>query len=270
LTTEKVLLDGTRQRLLVYHVVMAARKPKGIADDIVGGIRNIVSPWLGAPAGQNSKVTQAQGLARSAAQTLDQTFAGGMIGAGVKGNKALAKQAAVNVAALGTGYVAGKAMQKVAQSLPEVGVHFSKTPNLKKIVYDPKYVNTGGGGSMPSQTYKFSGRDVLGNKIPASKLAESTEHMKWILKDDTTASAYITRSSRGVRDPEVISYVDRDLYVESSRMTPKQKVVKEVKIRGVDPLKNDTSFMSRQLQYEADQKKLAQAIKRARLNPFVR
>jgi hypothetical protein len=270
LTTEKVLLDGTRQRLLVYHVVMAARKPKGIADDIVGGIRNIVSPWLGAPPAQNNKVTQAQGLARTAAQTLDQTFAGGMIGAGVKGNKALAKQAAVNVAALGTGYVAGKAMQKVAQSLPEVGVHFSKTPNLKKIVYDPKYVNTGGGGSMPSQTYKFSGRDVLGNKIPASKLAESTEHMKWILKDDTTASAYITRSSRGVRDPEVISYVDRDLYVESSRMTPKQKVVKEVKIRGVDPLKNDTSFMSRQLQYEADQKKLAQAIKRARLNPFVR
>jgi hypothetical protein len=91
LTTEKVLLDGTRQRLLVYHVVMAARKPKGIADDIVGGIRNIVSPWLGAPAGQSRSVTQAQGLARSAAETLDQTFAGGMIGAGVKGNKALAK-----------------------------------------------------------------------------------------------------------------------------------------------------------------------------------
>jgi hypothetical protein len=87
-----VLLDGTRQRVLVYHVVMASRKPKGIADDIVGGIRNIVSPWLGAPAGQNSKVTQAQGLARSAAQTLDQTFAGGMIGAGVKGNKALANR----------------------------------------------------------------------------------------------------------------------------------------------------------------------------------
>ena len=252
---------------------MAQRKPKtseGIDDKIIGGIRQIMSPWLGTPPAQNNKVTQAQGLARTAAQTLDQTLAGGMIGAGVKGNKALAKQAAVNAAALGVGYVAGKTVQKVAQSLPEVGVHFSKTPNLKKIVYDPGTANTGGGGSMPGQTYKFSGRDVLGNKIPASKLAESTEHMKWILKDDTTASAYITRSSRGVRDPEVISYADRDLYVESSRMTPKQKVVKEVKIRGVDPLENDTSFMSRQLQYKADQKKLAQAIKRARLNPFVR
>ena len=103
------MLDGTRQQVLCYHTFMASRKPKGIADDIVGGVRKIVSPWLGAPAGQSKSVTQAQGLARSAAEGLDQAFAGGMIKAGVQGNKALAKQAAVNAAVLGTGYVAGKA-----------------------------------------------------------------------------------------------------------------------------------------------------------------
>jgi hypothetical protein len=111
------MFNGTRQRLLVYHVVMASRKPKGIADDIVGGVRKIVSPWLGAPAGQNRSVTQAQGLARAAAEGLDQTFAGGMVKAGVQGNKALVKQAAVNAAALGTGYVAGKAIQTAAGAI---------------------------------------------------------------------------------------------------------------------------------------------------------
>jgi hypothetical protein len=245
-------------------------RPTGIVDDIAKGIKDIASPWLPAAPGQNRSVTQAQGLARAAAETLDQTVAGGLVKAGTQGNQALAKQAAINAAALGTGYVAGKAVQKVVQSLPEVGVHFSKTPNLKEILYDPKYVNTGGGGSLPNQTYKFSGRNVAGNKIPAKELAKSTEHMKWILLNDTTASAYVTKSPRGIRDPEVEAYTDPDLYIQSARATPKQKVIKEIKIRGVDPLENDTSFMSRQLRYEADQKKLVNAIKRARLNPFVR
>ena len=92
---------------------MASRKPKGIVDDIVGGIRDIVSPWLGTPPGQNRQVTQGKALARTAAETLDQVYAGGMIKAGTQGNAALAKQAAINAAALGAGYVAGKAIQKV-------------------------------------------------------------------------------------------------------------------------------------------------------------
>jgi len=116
------MLNGTRQRLLVYHVVMASRKPKGIADDIVGGIRDIVSPWLGTPPGQNRSVTQAQGLARSAAETLDQVYAGGMIKAGTQGNKALVKQAAVNAAYLATGYVAGKAIQTAVPIIAKTGI----------------------------------------------------------------------------------------------------------------------------------------------------
>ena len=115
------MLDGTRQQVLCYHMFMASRKPKGIADDIVGAIRNIVSPWLGTPPNPalseelNNKIAQVQGLTRGAAETLDQAFAGGMVKAGVQGNKALAKQAAVNAAALGTGYVAAKVVQKGTQ-----------------------------------------------------------------------------------------------------------------------------------------------------------
>jgi hypothetical protein len=97
---------------------MARRKPSGIIDVV----KDIVSPWLGTPPGQNSKVTQAQGLARQAAETLDQAFAGGLVKAGVQGNQALAKQAAVNAAALGTGYIAGKAAVTAASAAAKTGV----------------------------------------------------------------------------------------------------------------------------------------------------
>lgn len=87
-----------------------------------GFVQDIVSPWLGAPPAQNKQVTQAQGLARAAAETLDQTVTGGMIKAGVQGNKALVKQAAVNAAALGAGYIAGKAAVTAAGAAAKTGV----------------------------------------------------------------------------------------------------------------------------------------------------
>lgn len=101
---------------------MVARKPKGIADDIVGGVRKIMSPWLGTPPGEYPQVTQGKALARTAAETLDQVYAGGMIKAGVQGNKALAKQAAINAAALATGYVAEKAIQSAAGAVIKSGL----------------------------------------------------------------------------------------------------------------------------------------------------
>jgi len=129
---------------------MASRKPKGIVDDIVGGIRNIVSPWLGTPPNEYPALTQGKAVARTAAETLDQTFAGGMIKAGTQGEKALAKQAAINAAALGVGYIAGKAIQTAANAgiVPRAVravtgrnqtyfVHGSPTKGIKKL--DPKY-----------------------------------------------------------------------------------------------------------------------------------
>lgn len=111
-------------------------KPMGIVDDIVKGIKDIASPWLPAAPGQNKSVTQAQGLARAAAETLDQTVTGGLVQAGTQGNKALAKQAAINAAALGAGYVAGKAIQTAANAAAKTGLpqRFVNTITNKKIV----------------------------------------------------------------------------------------------------------------------------------------
>ena len=116
------MLNGTRQRVLVYHVVMAARKPKGIVDDIYKGVKAISSPWLGTPPGELKPVTQFKQATRVAAETLDQNITGGMIKAGTQGNKALVKQAGVNAAYLATGYVAGKAIQTAAGAVIKSGV----------------------------------------------------------------------------------------------------------------------------------------------------
>jgi len=101
---------------------MAKRKPAGIVDDIVGGIRDIVSPWLGNPPGEARQVTQGKALARTAAETLDQVYAGGMIKAGAQGNKALAKQAGINAAALGAGAAVGYGVSKAAGAVVKSGV----------------------------------------------------------------------------------------------------------------------------------------------------
>jgi len=182
------MLNGTRQRVLVYHVVMASRKPKGIVDDISKGIykgvKAISSPWLGTPPGQNRSVTQAQGLARSAAETLDQTYAGGMIKAGTQGNKALAKQAGVNAAALGVGYVVGKAVQTAANAVAKTGVpnqilntltnktvvvHGSPIRNIK--VLQPK-----SGSSIGNTTPHVFVREVTRRNMFDDSLAAGASH----------------------------------------------------------------------------------------------
>jgi hypothetical protein len=239
---------------------MASRKPKGIADDIVGGIRNIVSPWLGAPAGQNRSVTQAQGLARSAAETLDQTFAGGMIGAGVKGNKALAKQAGVNAAALGVGYVAGKVAQKVlpivqAKLGNEIGTHLSDVDKLRNIRFSPERAGTGFKyqGVESGQTYKFSPYSYVGETPQidpqfisgkvygrrtmqqlAGETAAENLSMAASMGEPTKKFAYVTKSKPGIMDP--------DFGLTNAFMVPKQKVNVVRGVTGVATQKTGTKL----------------------------
>ena len=257
------MLDGTRQRLLVYHVVMASRKPKGIADDIVGGVRKIVSPWLGTPPGQNRSVTQAQGLARQAAEGLDQAFTGGMIKAGTQGNKALVKQAAVNAAALGAGYVAGKAVQKVLPLVQsrigkELGVHLSDTDKLRNITFSPKRAGAGFdyGDVKKSGTYKFSpytqrDLDSKGKLLPGYKVDSPKEFAETIANQNlgmavkaelpTKGFAYITKSKQGEFDPDFGVF-------SPARIVNKQKVVGKVPLPqiGTDPEKIYTKVEMRQ------------------------
>jgi len=221
---------------------MAARKPKGIADDIVGGVRKIVSPWLGAPAGQNRSVTQAQGLARAAAEGLDQTFAGGLVKAGVQGNAALAKQAAVNAAALGTGYVAGKITQKVLPIVQtklgnEIGVHLSDTNKLRNITFSSDRIGKGIGPGrtnvpQPETTFKFSPYRDVKNGVPvgsiskndlAYKVADFNLDVSQKLNKNPQLYAYVTKSKVGVRDPNVNPNIP-------AYMVPNQRVIGKAKL----------------------------------------
>ena len=231
---------------------MAARKPKGIDDQIIGGIRQIMSPWLGTPPGEQPAVTQGKALARGAANMLDQNLAGGMIGAGVKGNKALAQQAGVNAAALGAGYVAGKVAQKVlpivqAKLGNEIGVHLSQTDKLRNITFSPERAGQGSkyGAVEVGQTYKFSPYAHVGNRVYGDSTdipgkiygrttmqqlgGESAAHnidMASRMNEPTKKFAYVTKSKPGRNDP--------DFGLANAFMVPKQKVLEKVPLNQID------------------------------------
>ena len=221
--------------------VMASRKPKGIDDQIIGGIRQIMSPWLGTPPAQNNKVTQAQGLARGAANMLDQNLAGGMIGAGVRGPGALAKQAGVNAAALGVGYGVGKVVQKVlpivsAKLGNEIGVHLSDVDKLRNIKYSPGRAGT---GNLPYQievepgaTYKFApyydvydGGEIasrMNTQTFSDRVSSNNQQMSRITENPTKKFAYITKSKPGI--------LDEDWQSTNAFTVEKQKVVGKVQL----------------------------------------
>jgi hypothetical protein len=202
-------------------------------------------------------VTQAQGLARAAAEGLDQTFAGGMVKAGVQGNKALVKQAAVNAAALATGYVAGKVTQKVAPVVQaklgrELGVHLSDTDKLRNITFSPDRAGTGFeyGDVKKSGTYKFSpytqrDLDSKGRLLPGYKVDSPEEFAGTVANQNlgmavraelpTKSFAYITKSKQGEYDPDFGVF-------SSARIVNKQKVVDKVPLPriGTDPDKTVT------------------------------
>lgn len=246
-----VLLDGTRQRVLVYHVVMARRKPATQPTGIIDVVKDIVSPWLGAPPAQNKQVTQAQGLARAAAETLDQTVTGGMIKAGVQGNQALVKQAAVNAAALGAGYIAGKAAVTAASAAAKTGVvpravraitgrqksyfvHGSPTSGIKKldpmyetmpdkIVSDPQFEDRWPDGVNPNyaNTYGWS-VTKRANQKGSSNILQPRADVQESIKDSygyagDYGSLYIAKAPR-----KYVNVDDEDISVPA-------KVVKEIR-----------------------------------------
>lgn len=170
--------------------------PQNIAKDIYGAIKDIASPWLGTPPAQNKQVTQAQGLARAAAETLDQTVTGGMIKAGVEGDRALVKQAAINAAALGAGYVAEKAVVTAANAAAKTGipalianqltrktvvVHGSQIPNIK--ILQPK-----SGAAIGNTTPHVFVQEITRRNMFDDSLAGRVLHYA-----NESGSAYISR-----------------------------------------------------------------------------
>jgi len=231
-------------------------KPTGIVDDIAKGIKDIASPWLPAAPGQNKSVTQAQGLARAAAETLDQAVTGGLVQAGTQGNKALAKQAAINAAALGAGYVAGKAAQKAlplvqAQIGKELGVHLTLTDKLQKIKYSNKYYGTGLGadGKNLKSTYKFSA-DPYSNYASTAYTRKELQNLadrtieKYGFREEVYA--YITKSKRGRVDPT-------NFVGDGTRVVKNQKVLEKIKAPKEEELYNALLRNQQSLQQNTQQ-----------------
>ena len=198
-------------------------RPTGIVDDIAKGIKDIASPWLPAAPGQNRSVTQAQGLARATAETLDQTVTGGLVKAGVQGNKALAKQAAINAAALGAGYVAGKAIQSGVSAVrgTYLGVHGSPTQGLSSINNQ-----IGARSVFTNPAAKSAGYVVPNSPVAYSYPAQP----KYVTGDLQTASAYARDGSvYVVKAPKQNVNVAQWNTNERYSLQP-MKVVKEIKM----------------------------------------
>jgi hypothetical protein len=195
-------------------------------------------------------------VARGAAGLLDQAVTGGMVGAGVKGDKALVKQAGVNAAALATGYIAGKAVQKAAPVIQnklgnELGVHLSNTDKLKKIKFSDKRAGTGSDYQQvkPNQTYKFAPYHYVGDPefdptdIPGKvygrtslsqlgkTVAAQNIDMAGMRDASTYKYAYVTKSKPGVSDPDFPAGVP-------SFTVPKQKVLEKVNL----PIMNEIDY----------------------------
>ena len=260
-------------------------KRRGIQDDIVGGVRRIVSPWLGAPPSQPRQVTRAQSVVRAAAEGLDQTFAGGMIKAGVQGDRALARQAALNLVAGAVGYGATKVVQGVVrrvtpQLMQDVGVHFSTNPNIKnKIKSIPNLRGTGKGPSTKAnfevnvpvaknKTYKFAGSGpVLGSKTKAGETLPALKFQDFMSARDT---AYVTRSRLGsvetenpalYKSPRIQEWFERGGKYQSQRVTGSQRIVQVVPDYYDNKLTNAVESARKQLEADRETvRKVAAAV----------
>jgi len=295
----------------VYHTYMAARKPKDVSAWLGGNrgtvqsgggttnpeptpakssvrpwgpfgfVQDIISPWLSPQPGQNKSVTQAQGLARAAAETLDQTVTGGLVQAGTQGNKALAKQAAINAAAAATGAgvakIAGKVLPVVVKSKigetvsrlsgkDVVGVHVSPVPGLREIV-SPSNASRGSGmGPLPGKpvvpdvTYKVSTVGNWRSNISPSIVTNKSVGLGDTYYSKKGFSAYVTRSPVGKADPEQpLSGI--------SRITENQKVVAEVKFPKYSSVPEDFNEWGR-LPKTREGKQLRQQIRQAQENVY--
>jgi hypothetical protein len=237
-----------------------------------GFVQDIVSPWLGTPPNPalskelNNKIAQVQGLTRGAAETLDQTFAGGLVKAGVQGNKALAQQAAINAAALGTGYIVGKAAVTAAGAvtktgvvprivnkfLPsQIGVHHSVTQSTGMPftgTVRPSVANKGltAMDQKPGYSYFWdTGKGKSGINRAVQEVDFQTKNIadKWLLDPGQTAVGYATKIARGAGklDTNVPGTIAREV-------KGTQKIVKTVTASGPVYRGGMTSFSPQDLQ----------------------
>jgi hypothetical protein len=204
----------------------------------------------------------------------------------------LAKTAAIDLAAgavsRGLGYGASKGLSRIKERfVKDIGVHVSKTPNLKEITYSANRANTGmkeieGSPLVKGMTYKISGfpadaplRGFSSFKVDGEKFTnklypakpklnvgfgrrldpESMVGSGYSAGENTSKSwsMYVTKSKTGRLDPEKANRYDR--------ITPRQEVLSETRFPAYGRSTTGKFVDSKETQRIADQQQ-AQVVKK--------
>jgi hypothetical protein len=132
------------------------------------------------------------------------------------------------------------------QVVKEVGVHFSRNPNIQdEITSSASLIGTGKGPSvnhpvLPGRTYKFSGvGPVLGSETRAGAVVPAEHYARLMSAKDT---AYVTVGKTGRVDPEspalamgpkVRDWFEGGGIYQSQRVTGPQRIVETVRDRSM-------------------------------------
>jgi hypothetical protein len=254
----------------------SAKAPSKNIGDQVGGWLGGAAKVVGRAAAQNPLVAQNVKYGRAV----------------MAGPTAVAKTVAIDLAAgavsRGLGYGASKGLSRIKQRFVEdIGVHVSKTPNLKEITYSANRANTGmkeieGSPLVKGMTYKISGfpadaplRGFSSFKVDGEKFTnklypakpklnvgfgrrldpESMAGSGYSAGENTSKSwsMYVTKSKTGRLDPEKANRYDR--------ITPRQEVLSETRFPAYGRSTTGKFVDSKETQRIADQQQ-AQVVKK--------
>lgn len=249
------------------------------ARDVLGWISDQVNFWSGggeARPGEQQVVADARAATQSIVGTglrvADAYYTGGTAGSfarnvaapratvasptnrnqGIRaGGRQFARDAVVAAGSAAAGYGIGRGVvagtrRFAPQFVGDVGVHFSKNPNIEgQIISDASRIGTGKGPSvrhpvLPGRTYKFSGvGPVLGSETRAGAVVPAKHYARLMSASDT---AYVTASKLGRVDPEspalamgpqVMDWFERGGMYQSQRVTGPQRIVETVRDRSM-------------------------------------
>lgn len=212
---------------------------------------NFVDFWKRDSPASSPALNSAKSTVRDIGRTADNYVAGGMGQAALRGPDAFSKQVMLNalmmLAGEGVGYGLNKGANAVAPKIAalrqwikprDIGVHISPYDDLKQIL--PNVNRNQGAGEIPGfpliegQTYKLSSTNAYNQKLNPNELLDTVENYLPNVRNNPMGNKniYVTRSPKGLLDPEHQYYVD--MYNNGSiefpgsvnaRMTPSQTVV---------------------------------------------
>jgi hypothetical protein len=220
-------------------------------EELLRKLQEQVNFWRQDSPASSPVLNSAKSTIRDIGRTADNYVAGGMGQAALRGPDALSRQIMLNaiggLVGAGIGAGAAKATTKITPQIAalrewirprDIGVHISPFDNLDTIL--PNINRNMGAGEIPGfpliegQTYKLSSTNAYNQKLNPNELLDTVENYLPNVRINPMGNKniYVTRSPKGLLDPEHQYYVD--MYNNGSiefpgsvnaRMTPSQTVI---------------------------------------------